>query len=591
MFVLEVTTGPSKGQAIALDYGKTLVIGRASGCHLHFEDPELSAAHAEVSWTDDGFAVKDLLSRNGTLVNGVKIDGRAGLRLGDFIQAGAVILQLREAAAGMEVTKVLPAPASPEGMLAFDAAETRVMRRVVPQPQEDLRRSGGILAQSAQRTAMAPLPTAGVTDEQVRAAADLARLVTGNECAGTKVIVSINGRLDPFPSLPVTIGRETSSGIFLEDEATSLRHAVIDERDGTYVVRDVGSSNGTFVNGQRVVMRKLDNGDIVSIGRYTMLVVLGPRCLGLEVRTPVIAGENPRGETQASVLAVVDRPLTTTQGKKKPKKKAAELVWFATSDLDRGGYRAKSAVVALMVGIGFTGWILSSGDSEVLAGGALMNVHEGEKFTAKATELGRSSCTSCHIGVGKVSSLKCYDCHQENRPADYHAEASLDCRSCHGEHRGESFRAAAGAVLGCMGCHDTPHTRLIRSNPKLVEDFRPDAPADVAFHLRHHTERDVACTTCHSPELERSAKGARSACGQCHAPDLVTAQDCQQCHREHPDREVEVVATGTGEDMPPRFRLQSLPWVLALVLAPFLIAALMPRRREKKQEEDPAEAK
>lgn len=589
MFVLEVTSGPTKGQAIALEKGKSLVIGRAPACNLVFDDEELSGAHAEVTWNDSGFGVQDLLSRNGTFVNGVKIEGKKNLRLGDFIQVGAVILQLKEAAPGMEVTRVTRDPRSDTGILAFEAAETRVMRRRIPSEisGDAPARPGVAPMPGANRTLMAEVPRGSVSAEHVHAAADLARMVSAEARGGAKVIVRLGERVDPFKTLPVTIGREAGSGVFLDDPAASLRHAVIDVRDDRFVVRDVGSSNGTFVNGQRVVVRALDNGDVVSIGAHKMLVVSGPYCLGLEVQPPDAAGEAEQGAGHAS-FGLLARPLAQPDTGKKRKKKAADLIWFATSDLDRGGFRARSAAIAFLIGILFVGWLLSSGSSRVLAGGALMDDHESENFALQATAFGRASCTACHIGVGKVSSLKCFDCHQNNRPANYHVEAKLGCGGCHREHRGATFASASGALMGCKECHENPHENLRRTKPKLVAEFKPDAPAGDEFHLAHHVEREIGCLTCHGAEAAASPKGARGTCGQCHAPDVVQAGECKQCHKEHPDREVDVAVAATGEAMPPRFDYGSLLWVFGLIVAPLLIAAMMPRRRARATVEEPA---
>jgi pSer/pThr/pTyr-binding forkhead associated (FHA) protein len=64
-----------------------------------------------------------------------------------------------------------------------------------------------------------------------------------------------------------TIGRDATNGVPLAmDTTVSRRHAVIAADGGGYIIRDQGSSNGTFVNGQRVEETALRPGDEVSIG-------------------------------------------------------------------------------------------------------------------------------------------------------------------------------------------------------------------------------------------------------------------------------------------------------------------------------------
>lgn len=62
------------------------------------------------------------------------------------------------------------------------------------------------------------------------------------------------------------IGRRRTSDICLTDTNVSRIHAAVDCLEGNYFVTDLGSTNGTFVNGQRVSKKKLTNGDIIKIG-------------------------------------------------------------------------------------------------------------------------------------------------------------------------------------------------------------------------------------------------------------------------------------------------------------------------------------
>ncbi len=71
-----------------------------------------------------------------------------------------------------------------------------------------------------------------------------------------------------FDSVPVTVGRDTANDVSLaEDAYASGLHARFDPRpDGVWVL-DVGSTNGTYVNGERLAEpRKLEPGDVIRIG-------------------------------------------------------------------------------------------------------------------------------------------------------------------------------------------------------------------------------------------------------------------------------------------------------------------------------------
>jgi pSer/pThr/pTyr-binding forkhead associated (FHA) protein len=72
------------------------------------------------------------------------------------------------------------------------------------------------------------------------------------------------------PEGETTIGRSPDCGIFLDDVTVSRKHAVLNERNGSFVVEDQGSLNGTFVNRKRVDSAQLEDGDELQIGKYRL---------------------------------------------------------------------------------------------------------------------------------------------------------------------------------------------------------------------------------------------------------------------------------------------------------------------------------
>jgi hypothetical protein len=73
-----------------------------------------------------------------------------------------------------------------------------------------------------------------------------------------------------------TAGRHPDSDIFLDDITVSRRHVEVERRPDGYLVRDVGSLNGTYVNRERVDEVPLHNGDEVQIGKFKLVFFLGP---------------------------------------------------------------------------------------------------------------------------------------------------------------------------------------------------------------------------------------------------------------------------------------------------------------------------
>jgi two-component system, cell cycle response regulator len=74
------------------------------------------------------------------------------------------------------------------------------------------------------------------------------------------------GRLVPFSGEEIVIGRATSCGLVLPDPGVSRRHARIARRGMSFVLEDLESKNGTFVDGADVVSRELRPGESFQIG-------------------------------------------------------------------------------------------------------------------------------------------------------------------------------------------------------------------------------------------------------------------------------------------------------------------------------------
>lgn len=74
-----------------------------------------------------------------------------------------------------------------------------------------------------------------------------------------------------------TAGRHPESDIFLDDVTVSRRHAEFAREGEEFVVRDVGSLNGTYLNRERIDTAALTGGDEVQIGKYRLVFLSGHR--------------------------------------------------------------------------------------------------------------------------------------------------------------------------------------------------------------------------------------------------------------------------------------------------------------------------
>ena len=101
-----------------------------------------------------------------------------------------------------------------------------------------------------------------------------------NIVSGTAILVLRGGEGEGqhfVLSSPVTnIGRHADSDIALDDITVSRRHCDVSHEAGRFVVRDVGSLNGTYVNQKRVDVAELSQGDELQIGKFHLVFLERP---------------------------------------------------------------------------------------------------------------------------------------------------------------------------------------------------------------------------------------------------------------------------------------------------------------------------
>ena len=95
-----------------------------------------------------------------------------------------------------------------------------------------------------------------------------------------KLIVSIDGVVVKEFQLTKdrsTIGRRPYNDVVIDNLAVSGEHAVIQMAGGQATLEDLGSTNGTYVNGERIDSTHVHDGDRLTLGRTSMTIHLGDR--------------------------------------------------------------------------------------------------------------------------------------------------------------------------------------------------------------------------------------------------------------------------------------------------------------------------
>ncbi len=86
----------------------------------------------------------------------------------------------------------------------------------------------------------------------------------------------------PLSGNQVVIGREEGMGVVLQDPESSRRHARINWQGGQFAIEDMGSTNGTFVNGVQITTPKMLNpGDSIGIGQTALVFQISGAQMGI----------------------------------------------------------------------------------------------------------------------------------------------------------------------------------------------------------------------------------------------------------------------------------------------------------------------
>jgi pSer/pThr/pTyr-binding forkhead associated (FHA) protein len=111
---LRVIQGKPAGKTLVFRPGGDYLLGRGDECHVRFNSDWVSRQHCLVRVRDTGAILRDLGSRNGTLINGLVCEGEQQLSDGDQIQVGPMTFEVTLEVAVIEATPEAPEPLHPE---------------------------------------------------------------------------------------------------------------------------------------------------------------------------------------------------------------------------------------------------------------------------------------------------------------------------------------------------------------------------------------------------------------------------------------------------------------------------------------------
>jgi ABC-type multidrug transport system ATPase subunit/pSer/pThr/pTyr-binding forkhead associated (FHA) protein len=297
---------------------REIIVGREDISDLTISSQGVSRKHAKLTREGDGYIIEDLGSSNGTFVNSQKVTTPRSLRSGDQIRLGKSVSLVYEAtreSASEEAASVMATSIGEEPLSAqFDAGPPELLVAIAGEDPKTYTLTSQALTIGRADGNDIVVPSQIVSGNHARlektdggykvtmlTEAKNPILVEGRPLDGSRMLrhgdILRIGSLDPGVMVTITynapsqatqeieqdivfgentliqIGRDTSNDVVIPSPNVSRFHAQVERVGQRYRVEDLRSSNGTFVNGERVegsVWLKPE--DSIRIGQYRFVM-------------------------------------------------------------------------------------------------------------------------------------------------------------------------------------------------------------------------------------------------------------------------------------------------------------------------------
>lgn len=260
---------------------RSWVIGREPGCDLLVDAPSVSSRHCRLIERDGGFLVEDLGSSNGVFVNGRRIEGPTRVTRAATVTLGRAVPMPWPPAQADPAARTIRIGRDPQNDLVLEHPSVSWFHAQVAQVDgavtiEDLGSTNGTFRNNrdrpiAGRTLLTPGDVLFFGSSE---AVPLARLLAGpGRSAPCEGSLATSQSLD-FRGQAMTFGRDPGCDQVLDFPMVSGRHARLWRSGPTIYLEDLGSSNGTFINGVRIGRRPatVRPGDVISLGSCSLLM-------------------------------------------------------------------------------------------------------------------------------------------------------------------------------------------------------------------------------------------------------------------------------------------------------------------------------
>lgn len=244
-----IVSKPDGSQVTAVLEGE-VVVGREPPATLVLKDAGVSRKHARF-WMEGGEChVEDLGSANGTFLDGERIEGQVQIPAGSTVTIAEFEIIVQD-----EKTMMRPAPVRPKAPKAAPTSGGALARTPAPKPAAGRAPAATPAPAPSARAPKAALPPPGGAKPAGK---------SGPHLKGTSGPWA--GKLYPLDKPVVGVGRVAPNDIVVDDDSVSRAHAELAKQGEGYIVRDLGSANGTLVNGAPTTTKALKPGDVIRFG-------------------------------------------------------------------------------------------------------------------------------------------------------------------------------------------------------------------------------------------------------------------------------------------------------------------------------------
>ncbi|OFZ79158.1 MAG: hypothetical protein A2583_00505 [Bdellovibrionales bacterium RIFOXYD1_FULL_53_11] len=242
------------------------LLGRADGCVIRLDDRAVSRQHAVFTPASGGVQVEKKSEFAPLVVNGAECS-QALLKDGDVISIGPYLMRLSMQKAAAEEAPEAPAPVEAES--PSGAADAPVMEELQPSTEPAQEENSAGVEMELPSGAADQQPDEGVQESPAAVDEDGKTKITQDPSLTVKLVFQpgvANHVQYELKNAETSIGRGKICDIILSDKKSSRKHALILKAGSSFILRDLGSINGTYVNGNKVKDCELSNDDVIRIG-------------------------------------------------------------------------------------------------------------------------------------------------------------------------------------------------------------------------------------------------------------------------------------------------------------------------------------